>query len=79
MLELEAAVEVARNLTSPQDSLILVTADHSHALTINGYARRGADILGYDSWPESEQVGGGLEIRKNTNDSLLVNFYQCCH
>lgn len=40
------AVQVAVDETSPEDTLIVVTADHSHGLTINGYAQRGTPILG---------------------------------
>ena len=43
---LDAAVAKAAALTDPADTLILVTADHSHTLTISGYPRRGNPILG---------------------------------
>ena len=54
VLELEAAVSVALNMTD-SSSLLLVTADHSHSLTISGYPRRHVDVLGYDGWPDSQQ------------------------
>ncbi|MEE9342686.1 MAG: alkaline phosphatase [Gammaproteobacteria bacterium] len=45
-IELSKAVKVARDLTDRQDTLIIVTADHSHALSIAGYPTRGNPILG---------------------------------
>ncbi len=45
-IALDAAVERAFRLTRRQDTLIVVTADHSHAFSIQGYSERGQDILG---------------------------------
>lgn len=45
-IEMAEAVRVAVEATDPDDTLILVTADHSHVLTIAGYPRRGNPILG---------------------------------
>ncbi|KAH8311696.1 hypothetical protein KR044_007585, partial [Drosophila immigrans] len=44
--ELDLAVQAALKMTDSEETLILVTADHSHAVTFNGYPKRGADILG---------------------------------
>ncbi len=45
-IEFARAVELALQRTDPRDTLIIVTADHSHTLTISGYPRRGNPILG---------------------------------
>ena len=45
-LELAKAIDVAMANTNPDETLILVTADHSHVFTIAGYPKRGNPILG---------------------------------
>ena len=50
MLETQAlaqAVETAVEMVDLRDTLILVTADHSHVFTIAGYPTRGNPILGH--------------------------------
>jgi len=45
-IELANAVKVAMENTNPEETLIVVTADHSHVFTIAGYPKRGNPILG---------------------------------
>ncbi len=43
---LDEAVAAALEMTDASETLIIVTADHSHTMTIAGYPARGNDILG---------------------------------
>jgi len=50
-IEFSRAVKVALEKTDAQKTLIIVTADHSHVLTIAGYPKRGNSILGKVIYP----------------------------
>jgi alkaline phosphatase len=58
-IALSDAVRVALETTDPRDTLVVVTADHSHTLTIGGYPERGNSILGLVVG--SKYSGGGTE------------------
>ncbi|EED34392.1 alkaline phosphatase, tissue-nonspecific isozyme [Luminiphilus syltensis NOR5-1B] len=54
-IELARAVKAAVERLDPANTLIIVTADHSHTLTMGGYPRRGNPILGKVVLPGEEQ------------------------
>ncbi|CAH2095931.1 unnamed protein product [Euphydryas editha] len=45
-VEYAKAVKKAKELTSEEDTLIVVSSDHAHTMTVAGYPSRGNDILG---------------------------------
>lgn len=47
VVQFDLAIEKGFTMTDKKDTLIIVTADHSHAVTLNGYPNRGNDILGF--------------------------------
>ena len=59
-VEFARAIQYAIDNTDPEETMILVTADHSHVFTIAGYPRRGNDILGHVVGPESEDGSANL-------------------
>lgn len=52
-IEFARAIKVAMENTDPRETLIIVTADHSHVFTIAGYPTRGNPILGNVSHNDS--------------------------
>lgn len=51
-VELDAAIAMALDMTDRADTLIVVTADHSHTLSIAGYSARNEPILGLSRAPD---------------------------
>ena len=55
-IEFANAIQRAADLTNPEETLIIVTADHGHVFTIAGYPKRGNPILGKVVGVGSEEV-----------------------
>ena len=62
-IEFSNAIQAAVNATNPEETLIIVTADHSHVFTIAGYPKRGNPILG-------KVVGVGNEEPSLASDGM---------
>ncbi|TFW70976.1 alkaline phosphatase [Methylotenera oryzisoli] len=67
---LSDAVRLAMRKVDMKDTLIIVTADHSHTLTIGGYAKRGNPILGKVVFPGSSAPEQALDGRPYTTISF---------
>ncbi|CAH8578266.1 unnamed protein product [Schistosoma bovis] len=63
-LELEKAVEKALSLVDQQETLLLVTADHSHAYGVVGYPTRDTSVLDVDNTAKGDD-----------NKSYLISSY----
>ncbi len=62
---LSDAVRAAAEATSDQDTLIIVTADHSHTLNFVGYPARGNPILGKVKDKGGEDGAGALDLARD--------------
>ncbi|XP_077513161.1 alkaline phosphatase-like [Amblyomma americanum] len=55
-LEFDQAVSETRSSLDPEESLLVVTADHSHTFTMGGYPERGTNILGIAGYSDVNQL-----------------------
>jgi len=67
MIDFNEAVRLAVSMTDSSDTLIVVTADHSHVMTFGGYPSRGNPILG-----QYITRAGLLRSRKKLNTLCLL-------
>ncbi|EDV42462.1 uncharacterized protein Dana_GF17005 [Drosophila ananassae] len=72
-IEFSKAIAAAQELTSEEDTLLVVTADHSHVFTYGGYANRGSDIFG--PAPVTGHDGQPYMVLSYANGPSYENFY----
>ncbi|SFO52745.1 alkaline phosphatase [Cohaesibacter marisflavi] len=70
------AIAKAVEMTDPQETLIVVTADHEHAIAFNGYCGRGSDVLGlcYDIDPAGTKHSDKPLMGKDGKPYTVVGF-----
>ena len=70
------AVAVADEMTNESDTLIVVTADHSHTFTVAGYPTRGNPILGKAVYNDSSGAPAGApELMDDRKPFTTVGYY----
>jgi alkaline phosphatase len=62
-VELSNAVKTAMALVDPRNTLVVVTADHSHVITMAGYPTRGNAILGVVEGNDATGKPAGTPLR----------------
>ncbi|XP_004389568.1 intestinal-type alkaline phosphatase isoform X1 [Trichechus manatus latirostris] len=90
-IEFDNAIEGAGQLTNEEDTLTLVTADHSHVFSFGGYTLRGSPILGLANGKASDgkaytsilygngpgyALGSGSRPDVNESQSTLPDYKQ---
>ncbi len=74
-IEFARAVKAAHEMTDPEETLIVVTADHGHAMVFAGYPARGNPIAGLVRRPDAEGNPGELQLDKDGRPMTTLRYF----
>lgn len=74
-IEFARAIEAAHELTDPAETLIVVTADHGHAMVFAGYPVRGNPITGLVRRPGADGKPGDLQLDNDGQPMTTLRYF----
>lgn len=67
MFKFSEAIRQAKDMVNLDETLIVVTADHAHTMSLSGYSKRGKDILGLNT-----ELGDGAVYTWIVLDNFII-------
>jgi alkaline phosphatase len=74
-IEFARAIEAAHEMTDPEETLIVVTADHGHAMVFAGYPARGNPITGLVRRPDADGRPGALQLDLDGRPMTTLRYF----
>lgn len=77
-IQFSNAIKLAVEMTNRDDTLIVVTSDHSHTMSMSGYPDRGNPIEGLNSYLSDVGMEIGFKTSWNNRRSNFIVLNFCC-
>jgi alkaline phosphatase len=74
-IEFDRAIRAAHEMTDASETLIIVTADHGHAMVFAGYPMRGNPIMGLVQRPNPDGSPGEIQLDRQGQPMTTLRYY----